>query len=77
MTFYCVDTSAWHHSTRSEVAGEWVRHLDRDELGICDQVRLEILWSARSAEDYDALLKIDEETAGRVNLNFPLLLTGP
>ncbi len=55
MTLFCVDTSAWHHSTNSEVAGEWIRHLERDQLGICDQVRLEILWSARSAEDYDAL----------------------
>ncbi len=26
-----------------------------DQLGICDQVRLEILWSARSAEDCEAL----------------------
>ncbi len=55
MTLFCIDTSAWHHSTRPEVAEAWGRHLERDELGICDQVRLEILWSARSAADYDAL----------------------
>ena len=57
MTLFCVDTSAWHHSTQPEVADEWIRHLERDRLGICDQVRLEILWSARSAEDYDALAR--------------------
>lgn len=48
MTLFCIDTSAWHHATNSKVAREWTQHLERDELGICDQVRLEILWSARS-----------------------------
>ena len=55
MTLFCVDTSAWQHATHPEVAREWVRYLERDQLGICDQVRLEILFSARSAEDYQAL----------------------
>ncbi len=55
MTLFCVDTSAWHHSTNPGVAEEWARHLERDELGIGDQVRLEILFSARSAGDYEAL----------------------
>jgi predicted nucleic acid-binding protein len=64
MTLLCVDTSAWHHSTNPEVARVWRRHLEADELGICDQVRLEILWSARSAKDYDALA--EELTALRV-----------
>ena len=55
MTLLCVDTSAWHHSTSPDVARVWRRLLEADELGVCDQVRLEILWSARSAKDYDAL----------------------
>ncbi len=55
MKLFCVDTSAWHHSTDPRVAGEWARLLERDQLGICDQVRLEILYSAQSAEDYEAL----------------------
>ena len=55
MTLLCVDTSAWHHAANPEVAREWARHLERDRLGICDQARLEILYSARSAEDYEAL----------------------
>jgi predicted nucleic acid-binding protein len=61
MTLFCVDTSAWHRSTSARVARVWKRHLDADEIGICDQVRLEILWSAKSAEHYDAL---DQELAG-------------
>lgn len=44
-----------HHSTSLGVALVWRRHLEVDELGLCDQVRLEILWSARSSKDYDAL----------------------
>jgi len=55
MTFYCVDTSAWHLATAPVIARAWGRLLERDALGICDQVRLEILWSARSATDYEAL----------------------
>ncbi len=61
MTLFCVDTSAWHHSTNPDVAREWNQLLERDLLAICDQVRLEILWSARSAEDYAALA---EELSG-------------
>jgi len=61
VTLFCVDTSAWHHAAHSEVAHQWRRYLDRDEIGICDQVRLEILWSARSAADYEQLA---EELSG-------------
>lgn len=64
MTLYCVDTSAWHHSANPDVARVWRRHLETDELGVCAQVRLEILWSARSGKDYDALA--EELTALRV-----------
>jgi predicted nucleic acid-binding protein len=55
MSLFCVDTSAWHHSARPEVAAEWRRLLELDRLGLCAQVRLEILWSARSARDYGEL----------------------
>lgn len=37
------------------MADAWHRALDADEIGLCDQVRLEILFSARSAADYDDL----------------------
>ena len=55
MTLYCVDTSAWHHATDATVAAAWRRLLESDELALCDQVRLEILWSARSHVDYETL----------------------
>ena len=52
---FCVDTSAWHRAAAPLVAGAWAAKLDGDELSLCDQVRLEILYSARSARDYVAL----------------------
>ena len=55
MTVLCVDTSAWHRSGHPAVAERWRTELGDDRLGLCDQVRLEILWSARSADDYEAL----------------------
>jgi predicted nucleic acid-binding protein len=55
MTLRAVDTSAWHHAADSGVAERWRAALEADEVAICDQVRLEILYSARSAREYDAL----------------------
>ena len=55
MSLRCVDTSAWHHAGDPDTTAAWRRYLEADELAICDQVRLEILYSARSAVDYDAL----------------------
>jgi predicted nucleic acid-binding protein len=52
MTFL-VDTSAWHHSKNPIVSGRWKDLSSKDALWICDQVALEILYSARSATDYD------------------------
>ncbi|MDA3638101.1 PIN domain nuclease [Mycobacterium xenopi] len=74
MTRYCVDTSAWHRATRPEVAHRWLAALSADQVGSCEQVRLEILDSARSATDYDALaeeldgltpIPVDNETYTR------------
>lgn len=48
-----VDTSAWHRSRHDSIAQRWVDHLGADDLAICPQVRLEVLYSARSAADYD------------------------
>jgi predicted nucleic acid-binding protein len=50
-----VDTSAWHRSGHPLIAELWSDHLVADELAICSHVRLEILYSARSASDYDAI----------------------
>lgn len=55
MTLRCVDTSAWHRAPHPLVEPLWSAALARDEIGLCDQVRLEILYSARSAADYERL----------------------
>lgn len=47
------DTSAWHHSSDPEILEQWRRHLDDDRIATTAPVRLEILYSAQSARDYD------------------------
>ncbi len=49
------DTSAWHRSTHPAVADEWNRLLAADEIATTAPVRLEVLFSARSAADYRAV----------------------
>ena len=53
---YCVDTSAWHRAGHPLVAAEWAAKLDADVVSICDQVRLEILYSAQNSDNYENLL---------------------
>ncbi|MGF1665166.1 MAG: PIN domain nuclease [Acidimicrobiia bacterium] len=55
MTLYLVDTSAWHRSAHPDVARRWQQLLMEDRIALCHQVMLEILYSARSADDYAAL----------------------
>jgi predicted nucleic acid-binding protein len=55
MTLRCVDTSAWHRAAHPTVASRWRVALEADEVALCDQVRLEILYSARSSADYVSL----------------------
>jgi len=52
---YLADTSAWHRANHPEIAVAWARCLSDDSLATCSQVRLEILYSARSADDYERL----------------------
>lgn len=66
----CIDTSVWHHRQHSVVQARWLELLAADQLALCDQVRLEILFSARSASDYknlagelDGLRRIDMNAA--------------
>lgn len=57
MSLRCVETSAWHRAAAPAVARSWRGALDANEVGLCDQVQLEILYSARSARDYDQLVE--------------------
>ena len=52
---YLADTSAWHRTDDPGVARAWQELLNADSLATCAQVRLEILYSARSATDYQRL----------------------
>ena len=55
VTIYLADTSAWHRSPHRAVAELWQSRLAEDSLAICAQVRLEILYSAKSRTDYERL----------------------
>jgi predicted nucleic acid-binding protein len=53
---YLVDTSAWHRLGNPAVADRTQALMQDDTLTVCAQVKLEILFSARSAKDYDRTL---------------------
>lgn len=52
---HLADTSAWHRSRHPAIAEEWRRLLDADAIATTAPIRLEVLYSARSARDYDAV----------------------
>jgi len=51
------DTSAWNAARNPSVIPDWERALHASSVAICSQVQLEILFSARSGDDYDELAK--------------------
>ncbi len=52
---HLVDTSVWHRAEHPVVIDQWAAMLGADLLAVCGPVRLEILYSARSASDYVSL----------------------
>lgn len=48
------DTSAWHHSAIPKMANLWRRYLEEDRIATTAPVRLEVLFSAKSARDYES-----------------------
>jgi len=60
LSLLLADTSAWHRRDAAGVAGLWRRCLEQDRVAITRPVRLEVLFSATSARDYDV-------TSGRLD----------
>ncbi len=52
MTILLADTSAWHRSAHPEVRDAWFEVTVSDRLAVCDTVRLEVLYSTRTADEY-------------------------
>jgi predicted nucleic acid-binding protein len=50
---YLADTSAWHRQT--QVAERWAKLVEGDDVVLCTPVALELLYSARSAADYEEI----------------------
>lgn len=54
MTTLLADTSVWHRSAHRRIREDWLEAVAGDRLAVCDTVRLEVLYSARSADEYAA-----------------------
>jgi len=70
LPLFLADTSAWHWSGRAST--RWFELFDAGAIAMCTPVRLELLYSARGARDYEQLssdlarlpyLRLDEKAA--------------
>lgn len=52
---FIADTSAWSRAHRADVRDEWAAALRDGQIATCPIVNLELLYSARSAADFDQL----------------------
>jgi len=52
---YLIDTSVWHRRGNSAVIDRLADLLAADEVAIGEPIRLDVLFSARSAQEYDAV----------------------
>jgi len=52
---YLIDTSVWHRRGNPAVIDRLADLLGADEVAITEPIRLGVLFSARSAQDYDAI----------------------
>jgi predicted nucleic acid-binding protein len=50
---FVADTSAWARAHHAEVRDEWAEALRRRQLATCPVVRLELLYSTQSGDDFD------------------------
>ena len=57
MATYLIDTSVWHRRANPAVTDRLAELFAADEVAITEPVRLEVLFSARSADEYEALKK--------------------
>ena len=55
MATYLIDTSVWHRRGNAAVIERLAGLLVTDEVAIAEPVRLEVLFSVRSAQEYDAV----------------------
>ena len=55
MATYLIDTSVWHRRRTPAVIDRLADLFAEDEVAITEPVRLEVLFSARGATDYDAI----------------------
>ena len=54
LTLLLADTSAWARAGHPAIIERWARALHEDLVAVCDPIRLELLYSTRSAAEYAA-----------------------
>jgi hypothetical protein len=52
---FIADTSAWARSSRQDIREVWEQGLEAGQIAICPPVMIELLFSARDADSFDAL----------------------
>ena len=57
MATYLIDTSVWHRRGNPAVVDRLADLFASDDIAITEPIRLEVLFSARSAQEYDALIR--------------------
>lgn len=55
MATYLIDTSVWHRRGNPAIIDRLADLFAADEIAITELIRLEVLFSARSAQEYDAV----------------------
>jgi predicted nucleic acid-binding protein len=55
LSVLAADTSVWSRRRHPDVGARWVKEVLADNVGITPIVALEVLYSARSAAEYDAM----------------------
>jgi predicted nucleic acid-binding protein len=68
MTLLLADTSVWNRLRHPDLVERWAIEVSADNVAVTPVVRLEVLYSARSAEDYRA---VDEALDGVVQVPCP------
>jgi predicted nucleic acid-binding protein len=56
LTLLAADTSVWKRRRHPDIAAQWISEVLADNVGVTPLVGLEVLYSARNASEYEAMV---------------------